>query len=174
MPLVPGIQRLGPRRRDRPGRSSRRRRPDDLSGSRPWRVIRWFRSCYNIYPAPAEAHTLTTCPRCGVYAVAQTHLEDYNRRRRGRPGRVHPRTHRRGHQRRPPAMTPEQVQSAPHAAHPAREQRVLDRQAARCEPVDDLQVRPGADQTADAPDRGRSAASGSRDHRGIAAGSAGE
>jgi hypothetical protein len=47
-----------------------------------WPVIRWFRSCYNIYPAPAEAHTLTTCPRCGVYAVAQTYLEDYNRRRR--------------------------------------------------------------------------------------------
>jgi hypothetical protein len=29
--------------------------------------------------APAEAHTLTTCTRCGVYAASQTYLEDYNR-----------------------------------------------------------------------------------------------
>ncbi|MFF1818411.1 hypothetical protein ACFVWG_14010 [Kribbella sp. NPDC058245] len=42
-------------------------------------VLRWFRSCHTIYPAPAEAHTLTTCPCCGVYAVAQTTLEAYNR-----------------------------------------------------------------------------------------------
>jgi hypothetical protein len=43
-------------------------------------VIGQFLSCRNIYPAPAEAHTLTICPRCGVYAVAQTYLDAYNRR----------------------------------------------------------------------------------------------
>jgi hypothetical protein len=47
-----------------------------------WPVIRWFRRCYNTYPAPVEAHTLTTCTDCGVYAVSQTYLKDYNRRRR--------------------------------------------------------------------------------------------
>ena len=47
-----------------------------------WPVIRWFPRCYDIYPAPAEAHTLTTCTRCGVYAASQTYLEDYNRRYR--------------------------------------------------------------------------------------------
>lgn len=50
-----------------------------------WPIVRWFRSCHNIYP-PVEAHTLTTCTRCGVYAVSQTYLEDYNRRHRPRHG----------------------------------------------------------------------------------------
>lgn len=29
---------------------------------------------------PADAHALTTCPRCHVYAIAQTYLEAHNRR----------------------------------------------------------------------------------------------
>jgi integrase len=44
----------------------------------------------------------------------------------------------------------------PHTAHPVREHRLLDCQAARREPVDYLQVRAGADQTTDAPAQGRS------------------
>lgn len=43
-------------------------------------VVRWFRR-RTVYRAPAEAHTLTTCPGCGVYAVGQTYLEAEERRR---------------------------------------------------------------------------------------------
>lgn len=46
-----------------------------------WPVLGQFLHCRNIYPAPAEAHTVTSCPRCGMYAAAQTYLETYNRRR---------------------------------------------------------------------------------------------
>ncbi|GAA1662369.1 hypothetical protein GCM10009744_65230 [Kribbella alba] len=41
-------------------------------------LIGQFFSCNTTYPAPAEAHTLTTGPHCGVYAFAQTYLEAYN------------------------------------------------------------------------------------------------
>ncbi len=52
-----------------------------------WPLIGQFLSCNTIYPAPAEAHTLTTFPRCGVYAFAQTYLEATTCKTDDRPSR---------------------------------------------------------------------------------------